>query len=751
MLQPKFDTYIVDTVEGLQQLENYWNNVRNVPFFLDLETDSVVEKTAKIIGIGMCTNSKEAFYIPIRDNTKVLKWTKEELAGIYSFVGDMSARNKLINHNIIYDVLVFENNAGHDISKYIYSDTILMKHLLDENRPFGLKEVAKQYLGEWADRAQKDMHDSIIKNGGSATKENMEMWKADTNILGEYCCWDVLLTSLLFDIFDRDIYKQGLDRLFYKEEVMPLYREVTIPMKRRGFPIDLGYFEKLKETITKEINKIEDDIHNSLPDDVRIYSNRILNEEFPIKRSGNFPKALIEAYHLEVPVAKGKPTLAKKEVLKRQAEAPHAVWQWILGEEVPELTVALKEVQREMFTVKYPEQSHIFNLKSNEDLSWLFFTNLMEKPLSKTDGGKPQCDDDFLESIKGKHRFVPMLIDYKKLNKLLSTYIEGVLERQVDGIIYTSLLQFGTTSGRYSSTSPNLQNIPRIKDDEGGLSELVLHYTNAIKRGFVSPPGYKIVNADYSSLEPVCFAHVSNEEKLRDVFRKGYDLYSAIAIDVFKLEGCSADKKSPNYLKKKYPEKRQIAKAFCLAVVYGAEGNRIADLMGLSFKEANQIIDDYLNTYPKLKEYMLVCDNSAMNKGMVTTQFGRIRHLPVAQALFKKHGTNLLDRKWAKDHNLKDDRYKFKNALNNSKNFPIQGLASHIVNKAAIAIEKKFKECRIDGGLVMQVHDELTSIVREDQVELACRIVKQCMEETTKISVPLIAEPVVGTNWAESK
>src|SRR5690606_745379 len=148
-------------------------------------------------------------------------------------------------------------------------------------------------------------------------------------------------------------------------------------------------------------------------------------------------------------------------------------------------------------------------------------------------------DDDFLETLKSKKE-ISMLLDYKKLNKLLSTYVEGILERQIDGVIYTNMLQFGTTSGRYSSRDPNLQNQPRVKDaQDSGLSPVVLKYVNAIRKGFVAGPGRKVVNADYSSLEPVCFAHVSGDEKLRDVFRNGEDLYSRVAIETFNLTGVS--------------------------------------------------------------------------------------------------------------------------------------------------------------------------------------------------------------------
>jgi DNA polymerase I len=373
------------------------------------------------------------------------------------------------------------------------------------------------------------------------------------------------------------------------------------------------------------------------------------------------------------------------------------------------------------------------------------------KPLSKTEGGKPQCDEEFLDSIADTYPFVNKLIDYKKLQKLDSTYIMGVLERHINGVLYSSFLQFGTTSGRYSSTNPNLQNLPRVKDEEAELSPIVLKYVNSIKKGFIAPKGWKIVNADYSQLEPCCFAHASGDEKLRDVFRKGYDLYSQIAIDVFGLTDCSADKKAKNYLKKIHPEKRQEVKVFCLAVVYGAQAGRIADIMGVDRRYAESIIEDYLDAYPELRSYMESCCRQAKQYGFVKNEFGRIRHLPQAKGMYARWGDKLLDPRWAKMQGVSDLRYTFKNSLNNACNFPIQSTAASIVNRAMISTYRKFKEKGLDAHIVGNVHDEITCIVIEKQAEEAALILKNCMENTTKISVPLSTDPLIGNNWSESK
>ncbi|HEY8366155.1 MAG TPA: DNA polymerase A family protein, partial [Bacteroidia bacterium] len=408
------------------------------------------------------------------------------------------------------------------------------------------------------------------------------------------------------------------------------------------------------------------------------------------------------------------------------------------------------KAQLALYFERNPESKTIFNLSSNDHLGHLIFDVWGHEPLETTKTGKNKLDDDYLETIKS-NPVIEKLIDFKKLNKLLSTYVDGILERQIDGIIYTSMLQYGTTSGRYSSTNPNLQNQPRIKDDESGLSELVLKYVNAIRAGFVSGKGYKIVNADYSALEPRCFSHVSGDANLINVWTKGEDIYSRVAIDVFKVQNVSALKSEPNYLGKIKKEFRQKSKVFTLAVPYGAEESRISDEMGVSYQEARKIIQDYLGAYPGLRKYMATCNVNAKAKGQAISQFGRIRHLTEVKTIHTLYGDKILDYKYAKSRNLLDVRRTFKHGLNASKNFPIQSLAASIVNRAMIEVTKLFKLHNIDGYVALQVHDEITCIVREDHSEKAAELLKHAMEQTTKISVPLIAEPQIADNWADAK
>jgi len=254
--------YMINTIDDLIELQKYVadNNFPLVSF--DLETDGVNESICNIYGIGIAFQEDEAFYIPLKNN-KGEEWFND-INPIVDWVTQICKSKKLIGHNIIFDTLVWDYSFGINLVPYIYSDTILMKHMIDEERPFGLKEVAIKYLGEWADKAQKEMYDSIEANGGSITKTNLEMYKADTDILGKYCAWDVMLTLKLFNIFQLRLEKEGLSKLFYEDETMPLYREVTIPMKRQGITLDTEHFRKIKVDIQAKLIELEDKLYSDI-------------------------------------------------------------------------------------------------------------------------------------------------------------------------------------------------------------------------------------------------------------------------------------------------------------------------------------------------------------------------------------------------------------------------------------------------------------------------------------------------------
>ena len=731
MLNPMIN--ILETAKDVDEFFEYAKSYPSKYLSIDTETDSLIEKTTNLYGIGLCFDDHEAFYIPWRKKDGTPWYNLQEQESIKLHFGSLCSKHYLLGHNIIFDILVLKNSLSLDLTQYVYADTILMKHCVDEERPFDLKGTAVKYLGPWADKAQKRLYENIKENGGRTTKDHLDMYKADTDVLGDYCCWDVLLVRLLFDVFQKKIIDEGLDKLFYIDETMPLYKEVTIPMKDKGFPIDVKHFERLRDEIQLEIKKLSNEIREEIKDYIVEFEEKTLLKEHPPKKRGNFAKEL-----------------------KRRHGEEQWVKDWLIADDNyipdPYETIA-KDIRRYLWSNKKANQGkEIFNLNSTQQLSWLFFDKLGMKPTSRTEKGAPCLDAETLEELSGQHAFADKIIDYKKLQKLLGTYIIGILERQINGVLHTSMLQFGTTSGRFSSTDPNLMNIPRTKDEDSGLSPLVVHYSNEIKKGFVAPKGYKIIDSDYSQLEPRCYAEASGDPALQQVFKDNLDLYSAIAIASLKdCKEFSARKKDKNYFGIHKAEKRYGFKQIVLAIVYGAEAGQVSYLLDCSKVEAQEIINAYLNAYPGLKKYISDTEVEVVTKGYVKTKFGRVRHLPKAKQIYKEYGWKILNPIFASKNHLKDVRYKFKNMLNNAKNFKIQGVAGHIINRAMLRKVRMIKEHNLDCWIALMVHDEIVEIVREDQAELSARLLKEAMETTTLLSVPLIADPKIADNWKDAK
>lgn len=761
------ESYVIDNMEMFNRLKTYCSKISSEFLTFDVETDSVIEKTTRLFGLGICLSDSKAFYICWRNSSGEIIWSDAEQVEIISWFYELCKVKKLIAHNGIFDVLVIFNNWNIDITDYLYFDTILAAHCIAEDGVFALKELGKQWFGEEAVAEQNDLKDSVLANGGKWLKSQKDMYLADTGILAKYCAKDVILTLNLFRIYEQKLKEENLENLFYIDEVMPLMKEVLIPAKKYGFPIDVDHFNKLKVELEDHLLRIEEEIVVELKEDVKPFITKLLDKEVPVKSSGMLPKFIAKEFNIPIPtkVTKNKETgevtekitMGAKEIQKQLLLFPQFsnFYNWILGTE--ELTIdkdILWNLREKIYIERKNNLKEIgdtsirysFNLASADHLSYYFFEVCKYEIKDKTPTGKAKINIDFLEELKADNPTAQKIIDFKKLSKILGTYVNGLLDRQINGKIYTSLLAHGTTSGRLASRNPNCQNLPRPKDEESNLSPLVLSYVNEIRAGFAVPEGYKLIDNDYSQLEPCCFATMSGDKKLQDIFHQNLDLYSKIAIDTFGMTHLSANKKDPNYLKNVSPEFRAKAKVFCLAVVYGAEEARISQAMSVDFKEAAKVIKSYLDAYPELKKYMADCEKSVKKEGKVSTIFGRVRHLPEAKRLFEKYGNELLDWKWAKSKNLLRERREFKLALNNAKNTRIQGLAAHIVNRASIAIMREFKKLNLFAYIGLQVHDQLIVICLEHEAEIAAKIVQDCMENTTKIAVPLVAIPQITTN-----
>jgi len=730
----------------------------------DVETNGLNTRKNIVIGISVCGTPGESYYLPLQ------YWDAEEytLKQFTNFDGlpfanqltnffGLLAQKRLAMWNGSFDIRMTKSNFGVDLTDALYIDGMLAKHTVDEERPFGLKEVSiqnQEALGldvqREANQEQLELKAHLESIGASTSKENYELYKGDPFIIGAYACMDTDLTLRNSNLYIERLREAELHSFFFEDEVMPLYKEVTIPMESKGIPLDIEKMSRALKEITEEMEGLRAEIQPELDKLGARYIRDFLDKKFPIDKK-LFRQKYIAYFDLPLPKTdSGAYSLAKKE-LEKLPESNHK--DFLLDPKDIYLNGREKLALQLDLYAERNDDPNVIKITSNARLGTLFFDYLDEEPLSYTEKGKPQFDDDTLRDLSEEYPVCALLRDFNKLDKIRSTYIVQYMNKQDDGIFYPSYRQHGTVSGRYGS---DLQQLPRPKGENEIPSARVLKYINMVREFFVCGDGYKFIDADYEQLELHVFSHVSGDENLREMMRKGYDLYAKIGIEAFGLNDASPDKQASNYLKAIYPEKRQAAKEFTLGVPYGMKAWQLSKILDTSEEKAQQVINNYLGFAPKLKQYMEDSETSAYENGYVRSEFGRVRHLSHAKAMYSKFGKKLQDHtyRWQLWNTMGRESVdylwkKLKADLNAAKNQPIQMGAASIVNRAAIAISKEFRKNEIRGYICAQVHDQLIMRVDDRDVERAKVIVQDCMENTTKISVPLKAEPQVAVNFKE--
>ena len=327
----------------------------------------------------------------------------------------------------------------------------------------------------------------------------------------------------------------------------------------------------------------------------------------------------------------------------------------------------------------------------------------------KTKSGQYSTGEEVLDALRSKHPIVGKILDHRGLKKLQSTYVDALpqLVNPATGHIHTSFNQAVTATGRLSSSNPNLQNIP-VRGDDG----------REIRKAFVPEPGQVFFSADYSQIELRIMAHLCGDERLIQDFRDGKDIHAATAARIFKkpLEEISRD------------ERRQ-AKTANFGIIYGISAFGLAERMEVSRSEAKALIENYFDTYPRVKEYMERSVEEARQRGYIETEFHRRRYLPDI------HSRNAVVRGYAE---------------RNAVNAPIQDTAADIIKRAMIAIDRRFEKEGVRSKMILQVHDELNFSVWPEELELVQRIVMEEMESAYAMQVPLLADCGTGVNWLEA-
>lgn len=741
----------------------------------DVESNSLNTRKGQIIGFSVCGSALETYYLPTKTynvaTDQLDEFLIEGVPGdkIAVLVLDLLVGKKLIMHNGSFDCRFVQNYYGIDLLPSLWIETLLLLHTIMEEGvpniqgPFSLKIVASHFKDRMgidpdklANEEQIELKENIKKNGGSVSKTNLELYKADTPVLGKYGAADTDLTYRLAFALLVQLIEEDLVEFFFEEEVMPLYREVTVPMEQRGVRLGLDKLHSLHAEIATVQNDLKQEVIDSLLKLPQFKAWCITQalENHPPSNRGGYAQRYCETYNIPLPKSKsGKYSLTAKAV-EALPDSEHRNF-LITGncEKTSEghIPQSFMAISLEMW--KQSNDGVLLNIQSKKQLSEIVFDFLGEKPLSTTKKGTIKFDEDVIEHLSPKYAWCESLRKYNKLQKIKSAYIERFLEGEEDGRFYFYFKQHGTVSGRYGSDA---QQLPRPLE-EGDEDPLIVKYVNEIRTFFIADEGRSFVDCDYESLEPHVFAHVSGDEKLKDVFRKGHDFYSTIAINAENLHHLSADKTADNYLKKVDPSKRQRAKPYALGIPYGMKEFRLANTLNISKDEAKKIISNYLTNFSQLAKWMKDSDNYVKAHGKISTEVGRVRHLPIVKQLYESVGDKIFDwnfratlgREFGKEQTNKLF-YSYVNGLNNSHNFQIQSLAASIVNRAAIAVTREFKKQGIDGWVCAQIHDQLVFDVADEDVERAAPIVQHCMENTTKLSLPLKAEPQIGQNFKDA-
>lgn len=425
-------------------------------------------------------------------------------------------------------------------------------------------------------------------------------------------------------------------------------------------PEEIGKYETLKYELINEINDLD---LNTLYNDIEMPLEKVL---FDMEKNG---------------------FKVDREELKTLSQKYDGV---------------LNEISKQIYQIAGIE----FNINSPKQLADILFNKLR---LPDTENKNHSTDIDALLLIKNQSPIIDLVIKYRKIAKLINTYIEAFQKyaKQNGDIIHTKFNQFLTATGRLSSSEPNLQNIP-VKSEEG--KEIRKIFISRFENG-------QIISADYNQIELRLLAHFSKDKTLVDAFKQNKDIHTSTASQIF---GIPEDKVTP--------EIRRNAKAVNFGVIYGISGFGLAQNTGLSRAEAKEYIDKYFETFVDVKKYMDNLINFARKNGYAKTLFNRIRKIPEIYS-----------------NNFQTRQFGERVAMN----MPLQGSASDIIKLAMIKTFSKLKEKNLQSKLILQIHDELIIDTHPNEIEEVKNILKSSMENIVSLEVPLIVEIDCGKSWYE--
>ena len=719
------------TVQDSDTLQLMHKHIRESDVIaVDTETSGLNPRKDKVVGWSISGDEGIGFYIP------TLVWNFEkgelELQSINGTSSETISKNlfkmlkgkKLVFHNASFDIQFIKNYFGIDLVDDVWVDTGLLVHTVYEEgafgfgNPFGLKSIAimnQEALGlnveEAANQEQLELKESIKNNGGSVTKESFEIYKADLGILSKYASADTDLTLRICNLYLDKLRAEGLDKFFFEDEVMPIYREVTIPMEAYGVDLDTELIERIHDEIVKDQKENKEIVMKSLLaiPEVKEWVVATSMESYPVSHKGNWAQRLVQRYSLPLPKSEktGKYSLTAKYI--NELEDSNVKEFLLTGDDT--LIEDVEKARISMALWKESNDGDYINIQSKKHLGEIVFGYMGIKPKvsgANTKSGRAKFDMSMVEELAKEHPWAENLRVYNKLLKIKSTYVDRFRDRQEDGRYYFYFKQNGTVSGRYGSDA---QQLPKPLEP-GEDADVIMKYVNIVRAFLIAGKGRKVIDCDYESLEPHCFASVTGDKKLQEIFNNDWDFYSTVAIRTENLEaqidrfpnGVSADKSSPVFLKKLDPVARNKAKAYSLGIAYGMESyalsmglyndarwrrnakkemfQRLSEKAELTESEFNalgdsdllkyandykipfvsngrpnkyateaaeKLVKGYFSGFPQLYEWRNRSRQTVKETGQIENHVGRIRHLPKVQKLYNKVGDRMMDWRFRKE------------------------------------------------------------------------------------------------------
>jgi DNA polymerase I len=509
------------------------------------------------------------------------------------------------------------------------------------------------------------------------------------------------LPNLSTSVHDVLIAAYLLNQIDGRPDLARIYERTTGKM----VPDDSGPAGQLAEPAKDQGQWVQDDLFSTLAaeglaeDPAELATKAGLIREIAKSQKDEIGQRGIGflAYEVEMPLV---------AILAGMEKYGFAVDADVLSDLSDEMSLRLEVLQDEI----YRSCGCRFNLNSPKQLGEILYQHLGLAAGKKAGSGAYSTDSDELDRLSGEHPSIPLIIEHRQTAKLRSTFVEGLKKvlDPADGRVHTTFNQALTATGRLSSSEPNLQNIP-IRMEAG----------QKIRRAFIAPPGCILIDADYSQIELRLLAHLSGDQAMIDSFLRMEDIHLNTACRIFG--------RKPQDIT---PEMRSIAKTMNFSIVYGVSDFGLARGLGVTVRQAHNLIAEYEAQYPQVRLYLDSLVKAAYTDGYVETLYGRRRYLPEL-----------------KSPNRSLRQFGERAAMNT----PVQGAAADLIKVAMVLADRRLREARLSARLILQVHDELIVEAPLEEAESAGRILGEAMTGAAELKVPLLAEVRQGKNWAECK